>query len=394
VGTSVASGQSVTFTAASATNPDGFPLVYTWVFSNGQANAIGQSVAVVMSGTGTVTATLQVRNSVGMLASGVTPTRTVTVTGGTGNQAPVASISAPAANVSIAVGSTVTFQGSGTDPDNNLPLTYSWVFTGGTPSSSTAQNPGAVTYNSAGSYNASFTVIDSLGMASAAVTRTVTVTGGAGNQPPVATIGAPAANAAIAVGGTVSFQGSGTDPDNNLPLTYRWVFTGGAPANSAAQNPGAVTYGTAGTFTASFTVIDSLGLASVAVTRVVTVGSASQSPTASIDAPAINVSVLPGGAVTFLGTGVSATNLRLTYRWTFAGGSPSSSTAQDPGSVRFSAAGKFTVTFVVTDSAGRRSAAATRVITVAAANQRAPTLGMCRVDDEPDDNVERESDDR
>jgi PKD repeat protein len=392
VGTSVASGQSVTFTAANSTNPDGFALVYTWVFSNGQANATGQSVAVVMSGTGTVTATLQVRNSVGMLASGVAPTRAVTVTGGSGNQPPVATVGAPVSNVSIAAGGTVNFQGSGTDPNNNLPLTYQWVLTGGTPASSTAQNPGTVTYTTAGTFTASFTVIDSLGLASAAVSRTVTVTGGTGNQPPVATVSAPASNVSIAAGGTVNFQGSGTDPNGNLPLTYQWVFAGGSPASSTAQNPGAITYSTTGTFTASFTVVDSLGLASTAVTRTVTVGTASQIPTASIDVPTINVSVLPGGGVTFRGSGVSPTNqLPLTYRWTFAGGNPSSSTSQNPGTVRFNTVGKFTVTLVVTDSARRRSVAAIREITVAAANQRAPSL-KCRSQTESDDDEEEHDD--
>ncbi|MBS1160623.1 MAG: hypothetical protein H6R15_3042, partial [Proteobacteria bacterium] len=215
VGTSVAQGQSLTYTGAIGSNPDGFPLAYTWQFTGGLPNATGQSVAVPMTVTGTVTATLQVRNSVGMLASGATPTRAVTVTAGT-NQAPLATINSPAANVTITQGASVNFTGSGSDPDNNLPLTYSWSFPGGTPASSTAQNPGAVTYNTAGTFTASFTVRDSLGLASTVVTRTVTVTPVA-NQAPLATINSPAANVTIAQGASVNFTGSGSDPDNNLP---------------------------------------------------------------------------------------------------------------------------------------------------------------------------------
>ncbi|MFZ4626460.1 MAG: hypothetical protein ACOYNF_19775, partial [Rhodoferax sp.] len=45
-GASVALGQSLTFTAANSTNPDGFPLTYKWLFSNGQATATGQNIAV------------------------------------------------------------------------------------------------------------------------------------------------------------------------------------------------------------------------------------------------------------------------------------------------------------------------------------------------------------
>ena len=375
---SIAAGGTVTFQGSGTDPNNNVPLTYRWVFTGGTpASSTAQNPGAIRYSTaGTFTASFTVVDSLGLASAAVT--RTVTVTGGTGNQPPVATIRRPTANVSIAAGGTVNFRGSGTDPDNNLPLTYQWVFTGGTPASSTAQTPGTVTYRTAGTFTASFTVIDSLGLASAAVTRTVTVTGPA-NQPPVATISSPAANVTIAAGGTVNFQGSGTDPDNNTPLTYRWVFTGGTPASSTAQNPGAVTYATAGTFTASFTVVDSLGLASATVTRTVTVAAASQSPTASIDAPTINVSVLPGGAVTFRGSGVSPTNrLPLTYLWTFAGGTPSSSTSQNPGTVRFNTVGKFTVSLVVTDRDGRKSVAVIRVVTVAAANQPAPRIGTCR----------------
>jgi hypothetical protein len=84
-----------------------------------------------MTTVGEVTATLQVRNQVGMIATGTPPTRTITVSGGTANQPPVAAIGAPAGNVTVAQGGTVNFTGSGNDPDGNTPLTYSWDFGGG-----------------------------------------------------------------------------------------------------------------------------------------------------------------------------------------------------------------------------------------------------------------------
>ncbi len=361
-GSVVTQGQSVTFTAGgTSTSPDGFLLSYTWLFSNGLPSADGFSVTVPMNTTGAVTATLQVRNQVGMLATGTAPTRTITVNA-TANQAPVATISAPTANVTIAQGGTVTFQGAGADPDNNLPLTYSWNFGGGA-TNSTQQNPGAVVFATAGTFTVTFTVTDSLGLASAPVTRTVTVTGAA-NQTPTATISAPAANVTIAQGGTVTFQGAGADPDNNLPLSYSWNFGGGAP-NSTQQNPGAVTFATAGTFTVTFRVADSLGLVSAPVTRTVTVtAAANQAPTATIGAPAANVTIAQGGTVTFQGTGTDPdNNLPLTYNWNFGGGAPNS-TQQNPGAVTFATTGTFTVTFRVTDSLGLTSAPVTRTVTV------------------------------
>jgi PKD repeat protein len=369
-GTTVAQGQSLTYTAGNPTNPDGFPLSFTWLFSGGMANASGQSVSVPMTVAGSITATLQVRNSVNMLASGTPPTRSVTVTP-PANQAPVATINAPAGNVTVAQGGTVNFQGSGTDPDNNLPLTFNWNFGGGAPNS-TQQNPGAVTFSTAGTFTVTFRVTDSLGLASTPVTRVITVTPSA-NMAPTATINAPAGNVTVAQGGTVNFQGSGTDPDNNLPLSYSWNFGGGAP-NSTQQNPGAVTFSTAGTFTVTFRVTDSLGLASTPVTRVITVTPpANMAPTAAVTAPAGNVSILQGGTVTFQGSGTDPdNNLPLTYSWNFGGGAPNS-TQQNPGAVTFATAGTFTVTFRVADSLGLVSAPVTRTVTVTAAANQAPT---------------------
>ena len=164
------------------------------------------------------------------------------------NQAPNGTIAAPAANVTVTQGSTVAFQGSGTDPDNNTPLSYSWNFGGGA-TNSTQQNP-SVVFATVGTFTVSLTVTDARGLADPTpATRTVTVTAAA-NQAPNATIVAPAANLSVVQGGTANFEGSGTDPDNNLPLAYSWNFGAGAvPSTSTAQNPGAVTFNTLGTNT-------------------------------------------------------------------------------------------------------------------------------------------------
>ena len=369
----IARGRSIEFHAtADNTDEDDDDLIFNWSFPGGTpATSTRKEIKVFFNNAGTFTATLTVTDSQGRVSAPVS--RVITVTGAA-NMAPTATINAPAANVTVAQGGTVDFQGSGTDPNNNLPLTYSWNFGGGAPNS-TAQNPGAVTFNTAGTFTVTFTVTDSLGLPSAAVTRTVTVTPPA-NQPPVATINAPADNVTIAQGGTVNFQGSGADPDNNLPLTYNWNIGGGAP-NSTAQNPGAVTFDTAGTFTVSFTVTDSLGLSSTPVTRTITVTPAGM-PVAEIVAPAMNVSVLPRGRVTFKGAASSVDNPR--FRWTFEGGNPNRSTRQNPGEVRFDRVGTHTVTLTVTDSDGEVSAPVTRVITVARPNATPRVDEDCRDD--------------
>ncbi len=89
---------------------------------------------------------------------------------------PSGSITSPATDVSIAAGQAVTFAGFGTAPGGFI-TGYSWSIHGGTPASSTVQNPGAVTFPAPGTYVASLTVTDNAGITDPSPkTRTITVT--------------------------------------------------------------------------------------------------------------------------------------------------------------------------------------------------------------------------
>src|SRR6185503_2807713 len=99
------------------------------------------------------------------------------------NQAPNGVIDTPTANVTIAAGQSVSFTGTGSDPDNNLPLTFAWNFGGGA-TNSTVEDPGAVVFNTPGTYTVTFTVKDGLNLADASQdSSTVTVTGTANQAP-------------------------------------------------------------------------------------------------------------------------------------------------------------------------------------------------------------------
>jgi PKD repeat protein len=89
------------------------------------------------------------------------------------NQAPTATITSPASNVTINPGQSVTFAGTGSDPDGTI-AGYSWTFPGGSPASS-SQSGQVVTYAAPGTYAASLTVTDNGGLASQAATRSITV---------------------------------------------------------------------------------------------------------------------------------------------------------------------------------------------------------------------------
>lgn len=371
----VTQGATVAF-VGSGTDPDNnLPLTYSWNFGGGATNSAQQNPTVAFNTAGTFTVSLTVTDAKS-LADPTPATRTVTVTAAA-NQAPNGTITTPAANLNVTQGTTVAFAGSGTDPDNNTPLTYSWNFGGGA-TNSTLQNP-SVVFATPGTFTVSLTVTDAKLLADPTpATRTVTVTPSTtANQPPAGTITQPASDVVINVGQSVSFVGSGTDPDNNTPLTYAWNFGGGA-ANSTVQNP-TVVFATAGTFTVRLTVSDSKGLADpTPATRSVTVMAPNnQPPTASITAPASDVSILKGASIAFAGSGSDPDgNTPLSYRWNFGGGGLPDSTLQNP-TIRFDSVGTYSVTLTVTDRLGAANLAPpVRIVTV-----REPLPTGCRDND-------------
>jgi fibronectin type 3 domain-containing protein len=84
---------------------------------------------------------------------------------------PAGTIASPASAVTIRAGGSVNFS-AGTTAAH-----YSWVFPGGSPTTSVAQSPGNVTFSTPGTYVASLTVIDASGNSDPnPPTRTITVT--------------------------------------------------------------------------------------------------------------------------------------------------------------------------------------------------------------------------
>ncbi|MDZ7643317.1 MAG: PKD domain-containing protein [Woeseiaceae bacterium] len=78
-------------------------------------------------------------------------------------------------------------------------------------------------------------------------------------QPPDGVIDTPADDVSIETGQSIDFTGTAADPDGAVPLTFLWDFDGGA-ANSNDEDPGPVTFNTAGIFTIEFIVTDATNL--------------------------------------------------------------------------------------------------------------------------------------
>ncbi|MCC6744401.1 MAG: PQQ-dependent sugar dehydrogenase, partial [Acidobacteria bacterium] len=138
------------------------------------------------------------------------------------NRSPVAMASAtPIAGLAPF---TVTFSSAGTvDPDNDA-LTYLWDF--GDSTSSSAPNPTHQYSGAPQTVTARLTVTDngSPNLSDTSVGIPIVI----GTSPPTATIVSPAANAMYNAGQTISFSGTGTDPEDGArpasAFTWRVVF--------------------------------------------------------------------------------------------------------------------------------------------------------------------------
>lgn len=208
------------------------------------------------------------------------------------------------------------------------PFTYLWSFGDG--ASSTAADP-THTYLSAGSYVGWVNVTDSLGVhANASFTQTVypALTVALPSAPPSTDVGLLLPLAGVAAGGSGDYT------------AYAWAFGDGATATTQLA-PHA--YSTAGTYTISLTVTDSLGFSASATADLVvhaamTLGSIVSSPT----------SPTTGDEVT-LNVSASLGTTPYTYLWSFGDGG--TSTAPSPAH-SFGKAGSYTVVVTVTDAVG------------------------------------------
>ncbi|MGI6718741.1 MAG: M14 family zinc carboxypeptidase [Bacteroidales bacterium] len=256
--------------------------------------------------------------------------------------APVANFSAN--NTTITEGESVSF----TDLSTNGPTSWNWTFEGGTPSSSNSQNP-TVVYNTSGTYDVTLIVSNEAGTDTKKITDYITVE--AAGSAPVANFSAN--NTTIIEGESVSF----TDLSANDPTSWNWTFEGGTPSSSTAQNP-TVVYNTAGTYDVTLTVSNETGTDTKKLSNYITVESAGEAPIANFDVE--NTSIEINGEVHFTD---KSTNAPTSWNWTFEGGTPSTSTEQNP-TVVYHDEGVYSVSLTVSNEFGSDTYTAEDIISV------------------------------
>ncbi|MCD4771950.1 MAG: lamin tail domain-containing protein [Bacteroidales bacterium] len=156
----------------------------------------------------------------------------------------------------------------------------------------------------------------------------------------------------VLIGETVNF----TDLSEGSIDTWAWIFDGGTPATSNLQNPPGIVYDAAGTYTVTLTVENEAGTSTNTKTDYISVGVALVA-----DFEADNVNILEGESVNF--TDLSSGDPE-TWEWTFEGGTPDTSTAQNPASIQYNLMGSYDVTLNISNMFGVNSITKTDYINV------------------------------
>lgn len=243
-------GVAVSFDGSGSTDPDGDALQgFAWDFGDGTTGA-GIDPAHVYDAAGSYTVALVVTDVNGVASAPATTTASITRPG---NQPPVPDHGGPYTGTE---GAPITFDGSGTtDPDGDLPLTFTWTFGDG--ASASGVQP-AYAYPRNGSFTVSLVVRDAAGAVSEAATTTAAVA----NAPPSVNAGS---DRAVAVGEPFTLLVNAADPgvhDAPWSFTVAWgdgnQTTGSVQAlTSAISAPH--TYTAAGSFTITVAVVDKDG---------------------------------------------------------------------------------------------------------------------------------------
>ena len=273
-----------------------------------------------------------------------------------GNQPPRGTITQPPGDMTIQPGQSVTFAGSGTDPDGSISR-FAWIFPEGTPAGSNSPSPGTVTFPNEGNYVASLTVVDTLGENDPSPpTRTIRVAG-AGNSLPYPHPGSPYVGE---TGQLIQFNGSGSYDVDGTIVSYQWFFGDGGIGSGPTPTH---RYTSPGTYRVFLTVTDDRGGQREDHTTATITTGGNEAPTAKPGGP---YAVVVGQALQFNGSGSFDPDGPITaYAWTFGDGG--TGTGPTP-THTYAATGTYTVTLKVTDNRGVNVSASTTA-TVRSSNQ-------------------------
>lgn len=342
-----------------------------------------------------------------------------------GNQPPNGIIDTPSGNITINVGSSVSFSGTGTDPDNDAPLNYLWNFGNSGITDSTLEDPGSVQFQVVGTFTVTLTVTDTLGLSDPTpATRIITVQTVQNNSREIISrknwnikyadseeYANEDGSAVNAIDGDTTtlwhteYSGGYESPQpHELQIDLGNIYTINGfrylprqddcsigriklyefyVSNDGTNWDNPIATGTLANdeekkdvlFTStpakyvrlrSLTEVNGFAWTSMAEINLLGYSSNNQAPNGTINTPSWHTTINLGDSVNFSGTGTDPdNNAPLSYSWDFGNSGIANSSAKDPGLVQFNKPGTFSVALTVTDSLGCPDPTpATRVITV------------------------------
>lgn len=298
-GASVVQGTSLQFTGGGSDPEDGPVSGASLVWTSSRDGKIGTGVSFATNAlsVGAHVVTLTATDSKG--ATNAT-TRSITITA---NQAPVATIATPISSYSVVQGTTLTFSGSAVDPEDGVLSGASLVWT----SNLNGVIGTGATFNSnvlaIGVHVITLTATDSRG-ATSTVSRTVTISA---NQAPSSAITSPASGTTVVQGTSVTFTGTGTDPEDGALTGSSLTWTSNLSGTLGTGTSVSLTSLAIGTHTITLTAKDSKNAGGsssivVTVTAPVVTPPVNQKPVITIVTPTSGITVKFGTSVTFNGS--------------------------------------------------------------------------------------------
>jgi PKD repeat protein len=206
-----------------------------------------------------------------------------------------------------------------------------------------------------GSHTITLTATDSKGSKG---TATVAISVIAPNQPPTASISAPATGSSFAQGASVGFSGSGTDPEDGALTGGSLVWTSSRDGQIGAGATFSTTALSAGSHTITLTATDSKGATGTATVSI-TITTGAQLPQANFTA-VCSSSGLGVHQCLFDGSASTGNGL-VKFSWDWGNGRAESHTTPTSKNT-FATAGTYNVTLTVTDGVGQTSSVTKAVV--------------------------------
>ncbi|HIF13897.1 MAG TPA: T9SS type A sorting domain-containing protein [Bacteroidetes bacterium] len=310
----------------------GFPTSWSWQFPGGTPSTSNLELpSVSYSQIGTYDVTLTSTNASG--SNTHTKSNYITILS---NSKPTANFAANPPNIQM---------GDYTDfiDQSSLATSWEWYFSGGSPSSSTDQNPQYIDYQNTGAYDVTLIVHNQYGSDTLTKTNYIIVNA---PLPPVADFYGLTQN--VNAGSVNGYW----DLTTNNPALYIWSFPGGNPSSSNDFSPMGISYNTPGIYDVGLIACNSAGCDTIVKQAYISVHSGSAQTKPSVDFSISNSYITHGDSIQItpinLTPSVSITN---SY-YEFQGGNPPNAMNYPPSDIGYFTPGNFYIKYIACNAAG------------------------------------------